>query len=182
MVDDAFNPRTAQAMHRSPSALSTRLACALIAYSVHEHQEGHVSRIDVRIGPRRCVVEDDGRGMGLDREGYAQGLMGLLICRCADVHLHGVGLSLVATSTPRLHIESRRDGTLWTQTFAWGEAVGPPSRIGPAAASGTCIAMDVAAEDADIEPDGVIARIEHWRAANPKLVIGVRRLQTPPEI
>jgi hypothetical protein len=44
-----------------------------------------------------------------------------VLCRAAtdvrrSVQLHGVGLSLIATSTPLMSIESRGVGNLWTQT------------------------------------------------------------------
>jgi DNA gyrase/topoisomerase IV subunit B len=47
---------------------------ALIAYAVHEHQAGSAKRIRVALKPRECTLEDDGRGMGLDRPGYVTGL------------------------------------------------------------------------------------------------------------
>lgn len=99
-----------------PRALLVR---ALLAYSVHEHQEGHARHVDLWLRPESFTVQDDGRGMGLDREGYVEGLMGLLVGRPGVVQLHGVGLSLIAASTPRLEVESRRAGSLWKQSFAW---------------------------------------------------------------
>ena len=150
--------------------LFTRLARALIAYSVHEHQEGHVRQIDVWLHPRSIVVQDDGRGMGLDRADYVDDLMGLLACKSNVVQLHGVGLSLIATSTPSLHIESRRKGSLWTQNFKWGVAEAAPHQAGSATGTGTRIEVDVAQEEADIEIADVIAQVDHWRLANPALV------------
>lgn len=57
--------------------LFTRLAKALLAYAVYEHQEGHARRIDLWPQPRSLIVQDDGRGMGLDRDGDVESLMGL---------------------------------------------------------------------------------------------------------
>ena len=153
--------------------LSTQLARALIAYSVHEHQEGHVRRIDVWIRPGSLIVQDDGRGMGLDRAGYVDGLMGSLACRTDIVQLHGIALSLVATSTPSLHIESRRNGSLWTQRFAWGVPEAAPHCVGPTSETGTRIEMNVAHGEAEIEASAVIAQVDHWRRAHPALVFAM---------
>jgi DNA gyrase/topoisomerase IV subunit B len=150
--------------------LFTRLARALIAYSVHEHQDGHVRQIDLWLHPRSIVVQDDGRGMGLDRPNYVDDLMGLLACKSNVVQLHGVGLSLIATSTPSMRIESRRKGSLWMQSFKWGVAEAAPHQAGSAAGTGTRVELDVAPDEADIDVAEVIAQIDHWRLANPELV------------
>ena len=149
--------------------LFTRLARALIAYSVHEHQEGHVRQIDVWLHARSLIVQDDGRGMGLDRSSYVDDLMGLVACRSNVVQLHGVGLSLIATSTPSLRIESRRSGILWTQTYEWGVAAAGPRQMGPTTGTGTRIEMAVDPEEADIDRGGVVAQVEHWHQAHPAL-------------
>ncbi|MBC7603563.1 MAG: DNA topoisomerase IV subunit B, partial [Ramlibacter sp.] len=94
-------------------------ARAFIAYCVHEYQLGHVTRIDVWLTPRSFTVGDDGRGMGLHREGYVTNLMGTICGAHGEVQLHGVGLSIVAASSPSLEVESRRDRKLWKQSFAW---------------------------------------------------------------
>lgn len=153
--------------------LFTRLACALIAYAVHEYQEGHARRIDVWAQPRSLTVQDDGRGMRLDRADYVESLMGLLGSRSDVVQLHGIGLSLIASSTPSLRIESRRSGSLWTQSFSWGVADGAPLRVGSDSNRGTRITIEVAPGEADIEVDKVIARAQRWRRANPDLVLVV---------
>jgi|SRR5665213_252542 len=148
-------------------------ACALLAYSVHEHQQGHARRIDVWLYPEIFIVQDDGRGMGLDREGYVEDLMGLLAGRPGVVQLHGVGLSLIAASTPRLVVESRRGGNLWKQSFAWGVADGPPLREPAGPQTGTRITFvgqtgSPEAELAELEP-----QINRWREWNPELTIAM---------
>jgi DNA gyrase subunit B len=148
-------------------------ACALLAYSIHEHQQGHGRRIDVWLRPESMTVQDDGRGIGLDREGYVEGLMGLLVGHPAAVQLHGVGLSLIAASTPRLEVESRRGGTLWRQSFAWGVAEGPPLRQPAGPQTGTRITFLGRASSPESELAEVAAQIDRWRRWNPELTIAV---------
>lgn len=68
----------------NPSSVLVR---ALIAYSVHEHQEGSATRVVVTLAPHSCTVEDDGRGMGLDRDGYVNGMLEQLTARQGEVAL-----------------------------------------------------------------------------------------------
>lgn len=146
---------------------------ALLAYSINEHQEGFVRRIDLWLPPRSFTVQDDGRGMGLHREGYVSNLMGTLCQAQGPVQLHGVGLSIVAASSPSLIVESRRDSKLWTQSFAWGIADGP-LRCEPAGPeTGTRINVALPAEAADIDAADVIAQVEAWRKTYAGLVIAV---------
>jgi DNA gyrase/topoisomerase IV subunit B len=148
-------------------------ARALLAYSVHEHQEGHAHRIDVWLQPRSFTVQDDGRGMGLHREGYVADLMGLLCGARAELQLHGVGLSIVAASTPSLVVESRRDGKRWTQAFAWGIADAPPSSAPSGPETGTRVTVTVAPGSPDIDPAQVLAQIDLWRELYKGLTIAV---------
>ena len=149
------------------------LARALLAYSVHEHQQGHAQRIDVWLRPESFTVQDDGRGMGLDREGYVQGLMGLLVGHPGVVQLHGVGLSLIAASTPRLEVESWRSGILWKQSFAWGVADGPALREPAGPQTGTRITFVGQASSPEVELAELAAQINRWREWNPELTIVV---------
>jgi DNA gyrase/topoisomerase IV subunit B len=151
----------------------TLFARALLAYSVHEHQEGHARRVELWVGPRAFTVQDDGRGMGLHREGYVESLMGLLAGSACPVQLHGVGLSLVACATPLMSIESRRDGYLWTQTFSWGIANGPPRREPADGSTGTRITIEVPPGSPDIEDAQVVAQVDLWRALNSELTFMV---------
>ena len=147
---------------------------ALLAYSLHEHQEGHSQRIDVWLGPESFTVQDDGRGMGLDREGYVESLMGLLAGGPGNVQLHGVGLSLVACSSSRMEIESRRGGILWKQSFAWGVADGPPVREAGGSETGTRITVVGRASSPEAELAEIEAQVGLWRKRNPKLTIAVQ--------
>ena len=151
----------------------TLFARALLAYSVHEHQEGHARRIDVWAYPGTFTVQDDGRGMGLDRDGYVESLLSLVVGRASVVQLHGVGLSLIAASTPRFAIESRRGGSLWRQAFAWGVADGPPLREPAGPQRGTRITLATAPGSLDADPAGLSIQIDVWRANNPGLTISL---------
>lgn len=106
----------------NPSSVLVR---ALVAYSVNEQQEGSVTRVVVTLSPHSCTVEDDGRGMGLDCDGYVVGLLEQLTARQGEVAVHGIGLAILAMSSPLLTIESRRAGRRLTLTYSWGRANGP---------------------------------------------------------
>ena len=117
---------------------STVLVRALLAYSVHEHQDGTATQLHLTLQPRSCTVQDNGRGMGLDRDGYVVGLLEQLAARRSEVALHGIGLAIIAMSSPLLRIESRRNGRLSAQAFAWGVAQGPVCSEPAEGATGTC--------------------------------------------
>src|SRR4051812_40463450 len=99
-------------MNTSPHNPSSALILALLAYSIYEHgyEGGTATRVVVRLGSRSCVLEDDGRGIGLHRKGYVVGLVEQLTARQRQVAIHGLGLALAAMSSPLMVIESRRDG------------------------------------------------------------------------
>jgi DNA gyrase subunit B len=154
---------------------SSILVRALMAYSVHEHQEGFVRVIEVGLEPGGFTMEDDGRGIGLHRPGYVENLLGTLVGGAGPVQLHGVGLSLVAASVPKLSIESRRNGHLWTQSFAWGMPEGPVTREPLAeAASGTRIAVSWASGMPGVSAADLQPAIDAWTARNPGLTIRLR--------
>ena len=151
----------------------TLSACALLAYALHEHQAGHAHRIDLWLFPESFTVQDDGRGVGLDREGYVEGLMGLLVGHPGVIQLHGVGLSLVAASTPRLEVESWRSGSLWKQSFTWGVADHPPRREPAGRQTGTRITFVGRASSPSVELAELVAQIDRWREWNRQLMIAV---------
>ena len=158
---------------QAPVTQRALLARALMAYSIHEHQLGHVRGIDVWLRAESVTVQDDGRGMGLDREGYVAGLMSLLVGGTGVVELHGVGLSLIAASTPRLEIESRRSASLWRQSFAWGIANGPPIQEPAGSERGTRITFFGPVISMEVEVEELEAQIIRWRERNPELAISL---------
>ena len=152
---------------------TTLLVRALLAYSVHEHQEGHARRIDVTLDPGSITVQDDGRGMALHREGYVAGLMATLVRPLGPVQLHGIGLSLVAASTPRLDVESRRGGSVWTQSFTWGIADGEPTRRPCGPETGTRVTIVGEHASSSVDADELLVQVDLWRERHPTLTVHV---------
>lgn len=153
---------------------SSVLVLGLIAYSVHEHQEGSATRVVVTLAPHSCTVEDDGRGMGLDRDGYVSGLVEQLAARQDEVTLHGIGLAILAMSSPLLTIESKRAGRRFTQTYSWGQAVGPVRSEPTDEATGTRVEVRLSSESPAIDDAEVLKQVQIWRAAHPNLRLEVR--------
>lgn len=148
---------------------SSVLVRALIAFSVHEHQVGSATRVAVTLAPESCTVEDDGRGMGLDRDGYVSGLLEQLAARQGEVALHGIGLAILAMSSPLLTIESWRDGRRYRQTFSWGLADGPVQSEAADETNGTRVTLRLANEAPRIDEVDVLEQVSIWRAAHPNL-------------
>jgi DNA gyrase/topoisomerase IV subunit B len=155
----------------NPSSVLVR---ALIAYSVHEHQVGSATRVVVTLSPHSCTVEDDGRGMGLDREGYVVGLLEQLTARQGEVALHGIGLAILAMSSPLLTIESQRASRRFTQTYSWGQADGPVRSDPAGDATGTCVTFKLSSDAPRIDEAEVLEQVQVWRAAHPNLRLEVR--------
>lgn len=152
---------------------SSLLVRALLAYSIHEHEVGAAKRVQLRLQRRSFSVEDDGRGIGLDRDGYVIGLLGQLTGRGGEVALHGIGLAIVAMSSPMLRIESRRDGLLSTQSYSWGVAQGPVQSQPAGCERGTRVTVTLPSDAPEIECGEVLAQVEAWRATHPDLGIEV---------
>jgi hypothetical protein len=152
---------------------STAFVRALLAYSVYEHQVGSAKRVRLLLKPRSCALEDDGRGMGLDREGYVVGLMEQLAVRRGEVAIHGIGLAIIAASSPLLTIEARRGGLVSTQAYSWGVAK-EPVRSEPAdGPAGTRVTFTLPNDAPEIDVDEVLAQVAVWRAAHSGLQIEV---------
>lgn len=145
------------------------LVNALLAYSVHEHQLGYVGRVDIRLDPDRVVVQDDGRGIGLDREGYVEDLLGTLVGPGGNVQLHGVGLSMVAALTPVLEVDSNRDGIAWKQTFAYGVPVTPALQDRGGVEAGTRISLTGLPAPSEADVGSIRSRCAVWQEAHPGL-------------
>jgi DNA gyrase/topoisomerase IV subunit B len=145
----------------------------MLAYSVHEHEVGSAKWVQLKMQRRSFTVQDDGRGMGLDRDGYAAGLLEQLTDRGGEVALHGIGLAIVAMSSPMLTIESRRGGRLSTQAYSWGISHGPVQSQPAGCETGTRVTVALPTEAPEIEIAEVLAQVEVWRAAHPELTIEV---------
>ena len=153
--------------------MSSVLVQALLAYSVHEHQAGTAKRLKLTLQPRSCIVQDDGRGMGLDRDGYVGGLLEQLAAQRSEVALHGIGLAIIAMCSPLLTIESRRSGRLSTQAYSWGVAQGPVHTEPTDSSTGTRVTFTLPSHAPEIESVEVLAQIEIWRTAYAGLQIDV---------
>jgi len=161
-----------KAAHSCSSAVLIR---ALIAYSVYEHryEGGTATCVSVKLGARSCTIEDDGRGIGLHREGYVTGLVEQLAVRQAKVALHGLGLAVAAMSSPSMVVWSRRDGYQFTQKFVWGVAQGDVEREPWSGSTGTRIMFALADGAPDIDVEAVTDQVALWRTAHPGLTIEV---------
>jgi DNA gyrase/topoisomerase IV subunit B len=161
----------------SPSyqSFSSVLVRALLAYSVYEHkyEGGTATAVRLTVRPRTCTVEDNGRGIGLHREGYVTGLVEQLTVRRTEVALHGLGLALVAMSSPSMTIQSRRDGRKYSQHFEWGVAHGGVEVEPWDGSTGTHVMFTVADSAPAIDLSEVIAQAEFWCSAHPGLQIEV---------
>ena len=167
-----YSPQIATNWHAMNT--STAFVRALLAYSVHEHQIGATTHVNLVLGARSCTLEDNGRGIGLDRDGYVVGLVEQLAARGGEVALHGLGLAIIAVSSQLLAIESRRAGRVSTQTYSWGVATGPVRSQPTNDASGTRVTFTLPSEAPAIDEGDVLAQVEVWRAAHPNLRIDVQ--------
>jgi hypothetical protein len=174
MNEPSFRANEASQAAKPPNR-SSLLMRALLAYSIYEHSSegGIASRVEVQLKPRSCALIDNGRGIGLHRDGYVASLVEQLALRQPEVALHGLGLAMIATACPRMTIESRRDGLIRRQEFSWGVALGEVSVEPFGGASGTCIAFTIADESPDIDFGEVSAQADHWRRTHPALQIDV---------
>jgi DNA gyrase/topoisomerase IV subunit B len=111
--------------------------------------------------------------MGLDRDGYVSGLLEQLAARPSEVALHGIGLAILAMSSPLLTIESRRAGRRFTQTYSWGQADGPVRSEPADEAPGTRVAFRLSSDAPEIDEAEVREQVRIWRAAHPNLQIEV---------
>jgi DNA gyrase/topoisomerase IV subunit B len=145
----------------------------LIAYAVHEHQAGSATRVSVTLTPHSCTVKDDGRGMGLDRDGYVNELLEQLAARQGEVVLHGIGLAIVAMSVPLMTVESRRAGRRFTQSYSWGQADGPVRSEPADEATGTVVAFSLSNDAHKIDAAEVLEQVQVWRTALPNLQLDV---------
>ncbi len=91
--------------------------------------------------------------------------------------LHGVGVSVVNALSKRLEVEIRRDGALWTQTYAYGVPTAPLVK-GPATTeTGTQItfwADDAIFETTDYDFETLSRRMQEMAFLNKGLSISLR--------
>ena len=143
------------------------LVYEVVDNAVDEALAGYCDTIDVTILADGGVrVRDDGRGIPVDEHPVehrpaVEVVMTTLHAGgkfdaksyAVSGGLHGVGVSVVNALSARLDVEIRRDGYVWSQSYARGEPVGPLVRGAPSQETGTTITF---------WPDGQIFEATDW--------------------
>ncbi|OGT41077.1 MAG: DNA topoisomerase IV subunit B [Gammaproteobacteria bacterium RIFCSPHIGHO2_12_FULL_40_19] len=123
------------------------LAHEVIDNSVDEALEGHAKRLDVILHKDNSLeVTDNGRGMPVDihPEEKVSGVELILTRLHSGAKfsnkqyrfsggLHGVGISVVNALSKKLEVTIKRNGNIYTMTFANGDKTSELKKIGPAA-------------------------------------------------
>ena len=118
------------------------LVYEVVDNSVDEALAGHATHIEVTLQPDGGVrVVDDGRGIPVDEHPTEKIPAVTLVLTSLHAGgkfggggykvsggLHGVGVSVVNALSTKLHVEVKRDGYVWTQTFTYGEPDAPLAR------------------------------------------------------
>ena len=121
------------------------LVWEIVDNSIDEAMAGHAQHIEVRIQPDGSLRNiDDGRGIpvGVHKQTgrdalevvhtvlHAGGKFGGGGYKVSG-GLHGVGVSVVNALSEWLHVETARDGKVWTQDYQRGKPAGPVRPVGP---------------------------------------------------
>lgn len=115
------------------------LVYEVVDNSVDEALAGYASKIEVVLQADGGVrVVDDGRGIPVDE--HPEEKIPAVTLVLTSLHaggkfggggykvsggLHGVGVSVVNALSHKMHVEVRRDGFVWTQSFTFGEPDAP---------------------------------------------------------
>ena len=118
------------------------LVYEVVDNSVDEALAGHATHIEITLQADGGVkVVDDGRGIPVDEHPTEK--MPAVTLVLTSLHaggkfggggykvsggLHGVGVSVVNALSTRLHVEVKRDGYRWTQSFTYGVPDAPLER------------------------------------------------------
>jgi len=129
------------------------LVFEIVDNSIDEAVAGYCDQINVVIHPDNSVSEsDNGRGIPVD-EHPAMGIPALEVI-LTTLHsggkfggsgytisggLHGVGMSVVSALSSRMEVTVKRDGHIYTQTYAQGKPIEALKEIGNTNETGTTI-------------------------------------------
>ncbi len=127
------------------------LVYEVVDNSVDEALAGYATHIEVTLQPDGGVrVVDNGRGIPVDEHPVEK--MPAVTLVLTSLHaggkfggggykvsggLHGVGVSVVNALSSRLHVEIKRDGYRWSQSFTYGEPDAPLERHEKTTETGT---------------------------------------------
>ncbi|WP_332644888.1 DNA topoisomerase (ATP-hydrolyzing) subunit B [Aeromicrobium sp.] len=136
------------------------LVYEVVDNSVDEALAGYASHIKVTMQPDGGIrVDDDGRGIPVDEHPIEK--MPAVTLVLTSLHaggkfggggykvsggLHGVGVSVVNALSTKLHVEVKRDGYRWTQSFTYGEPDAPLERHEKTKETGTTTTFYASAE------------------------------------
>jgi DNA gyrase subunit B len=166
------------------------LVWEVVDNSVDEAMAGHCTKISVTLRADGGVeVVDDGRGIPVDRmEKTKQSALTTILTTLhaggkfeqgaytVSGGLHGVGVSVVNALSSKLEAEVRRDGYMYTQTFAVGQPkTKDPKKDRPAKKTGTTIRFwpdpDIFTETLEFDYDIVASRLRETAFLNRGLQI-----------
>ena len=167
------------------------LVYEVVDNSVDEALAGYASHIEVTLQADGGVrVVDDGRGIPVDEHPVEKVPAVTLVLTSLHAGgkfggggykvsggLHGVGVSVVNALSSRLHVEIKRDGYRWTQSFTYGEPDAPLERHEKTKENGTTTtfyASDTIFETTDYSYETLKTRFREMAFLNKGLELVLR--------